>query len=147
MNTILILLSITCIILFQLYLEKKYKLKLEEWKASHEKEIRQDAVKRSKYVTTGKTVEHFSPFLREFPWSHEDARFIGSPIDLIVFNGLSSDKVEEVIFVEVKTGKSSLTARERSLRDAIKEGRFKWEIIRCEPEKVEEEPQCCSTSK
>lgn len=131
MNTILILLSITCIILCRLYLEKKYKLKLEEWKASHEKEIRQDAVKRSKYVTTGKTAEHFIPFLKEFQWNPQDARFLGSPIDLIVFRGLSEDKVEEVIFIEVKTGKSSLTSRERSLRDVIKEGKVSWELLRC----------------
>jgi len=45
--------------------------------------------------------------LPEFNYNPTDARFLGSPVDFVVFNGLSGDSPEEVVFLEVKTGKAS----------------------------------------
>jgi len=55
-----------------------------------------------------------------------DARFLGKPVDYIIFKGINSDSVSEVVFLEVKTGNAGLTARERSIRDAIQAGRIGW---------------------
>ena len=85
------------------------------------------AIKRSKAVSLGKAVEHLVPFMPDFPYDPSDSRFLGSPIDFVVFDGLrDSDKVREVVFVEVKTGSSSLSRRELSLKDAITSGRVSW---------------------
>lgn len=88
---------------------------------------RADAVRRSRAVGIGKTVEHLVPFMPNFPYDPADARFLGSPIDLVVFDGLRErDQVREVVFVEIKTGRSQLSARERSLKEAIEAGRVRW---------------------
>ncbi|MBP6824816.1 MAG: Holliday junction resolvase [Acidobacteria bacterium] len=102
--------------------------KLAEWMQDHEKNIRQDAVQRSQAVTTGKIVEHLVPYLPNFNYNPKDARFIGSPVDFVVFDGMSDDEDDQlsIVFVEVKTGMSVLTRRERMVRDAIKAGRIKW---------------------
>jgi predicted Holliday junction resolvase-like endonuclease len=102
--------------------------KLTEWIQDHEKNIRQDAVQRSQAVTTGKIVEHLVPYLPNFNYNPKDARFIGSPVDFVVFDGMSDDEDDQlsIVFVEVKTGMSVLTRRERMVRDAIKAGRIKW---------------------
>ena len=34
-----------------------------------------------------------------------DLRFVGTPIDFIAFKGLSSGRLEEVVFIEVKSGR------------------------------------------
>ena len=73
-----------------------------QWKLEFEKTIRQDAIQRSQAVTVGKVTEHIVPYLPEFPFNPKDARFIGSPIDLIVFDGLNEDKCVEVVFIEIK---------------------------------------------
>jgi predicted Holliday junction resolvase-like endonuclease len=102
---------------------------LAEWKQSQERHIRQDAVQRSQAVTTGKIVEHLVPYLPSFNYNPKDARFIGSPVDFVVFDGLNNDEDDQlnaIVFVEVKTGASSLTRRERLVRDAIKAGRVRW---------------------
>ena len=58
---------------------------------------------------------------------------MGSPIDLIVFDGLDEESLREIYFVEVKTGASaSLTSRQRQIRDAIKAGRVRWIELRIE---------------
>jgi predicted Holliday junction resolvase-like endonuclease len=47
-----------------------------------------------------------------------------------VFDGLDEGEVERIVFVEVKTGGSTLTTRERRVRDAIRQGRVEWKEIR-----------------
>src|SRR3990170_4783521 len=78
------------------------------WTADREKAIRGDAVLKSQATTLGKVVEHFIPYLPGFRYNPRDTRFLGSPIDLIVFDGLSDGEVKEVVFLEVKTGSSGL---------------------------------------
>lgn len=102
---------------------------LAEWKTEQEKQIRQDAIQRSQAVTVGKVTEHLVPHLPNFNFNPKDARFIGSPIDFIIFDGLNDDEenqIREVVFLEIKTGTSTLTRRERMVRDAIKAGRVRW---------------------
>ena len=71
---------------------------------SQEKEMRADSVKRSKVVTLGKIAEHFAPYLPGWTYNPQDARFLGSPIDFIVFDGMSEGVINGVVFVEIKTG-------------------------------------------
>ena len=102
---------------------------LSQWKDEQEKLIRQDAIQRSQAVTVGKVTEHLVPHLPNFQFNPKDVRFIGSPVDFIIFDGLNEEEenqVREVVFLEIKTGASALTRRERLVRDAIKAGSVKW---------------------
>src|SRR5258706_12681573 len=105
---------------------KEAVVSLEQWKVEVEKEIRKDAIDKSSTVTMGKMTEHMVPYLPGFGFNPADARFIGSPIDLIVFDGLGNDEVKKIVFVEIKTGISTLSTRERLVRDAILEKRVEW---------------------
>jgi len=109
---------------------RKAEILFGEWKQRHEKELRRDAVKKSKAVITGKITEHIAPYLPEFKYNPKDARFIGSPIDFIVFDGLDEGELRRIVFIEVKSGKSTLSRREKLVRDAIEENRVEWEILK-----------------
>lgn len=100
------------------------------WRMRYTRLIRRDAVQRSVAVTTGKVVEQFVPYLPAFPFNPRDARFLGSPIDLVVFDGLTEGEVRRVVFVEVKTGTSDLSTRERLVRDAVLAGHVEWVELR-----------------
>lgn len=91
------------------------------------KKLRKDAVKRSKAVINGQVAEQIAPFLPDFPANPSDARFIGKPVDFIVFSGLSeNEKIDEILFVEVKTGKSLLSEREKEVKKAIEQRRVRY---------------------
>jgi len=92
--------------------------------------IRADAIKRSTAVVKGKVAEQLVPFGPEFDYNPRDARFLGSPIDFVVFDGLSEGDLCKVVFVEVKTGNSRLSRRERQIRDLVKAGEVYWEKIK-----------------
>jgi len=89
--------------------------------------LRKDAVKRSKAVIGGQMVEQVAPFLPEFPCNPADARFIGKPLDFVAFPGLAeNNRIDEILLIEVKTGNSQLSEREKEVMRAVKEGRVKY---------------------
>jgi predicted Holliday junction resolvase-like endonuclease len=65
-----------------------------------------------------------------FPYNPKDVRFLGSPIDLVIFDGLAEGELRRIVFVEVKTGGSGLTHRERCVRDVIDAGDVEWAELR-----------------
>ena len=105
---------------------------LAQWKSEQEQALRQDAAQRSRAVTVGKMTEHILPFWPEFAFDPGDCRFLGSPVDFVAFDGLCGEDgiITEVVFVEVKTGRSTLSTRERRVRDAIQAGRVRWMELR-----------------
>ena len=100
------------------------------WRLRYRARIREDAVQRSLAVTAGKVHEQLVPYLPEFGFNPKDARFLGSPVDLVVFDGLAAGAVRRVVFLEVKTGGAPLTARERQVRDVIEAREVAWAELR-----------------
>ena len=100
---------------------------------SGQSKVRKDAIKRSRSVIGGQLAEQVAPFLPGFPCHPGDARFIGKPVDFIAFPGMTEDnQVHEVLLIEVKTGKSALSGREKEVKRAIAEGRVRYVEYRAE---------------
>ncbi|HLZ46687.1 MAG TPA: Holliday junction resolvase-like protein [Gemmatimonadales bacterium] len=100
------------------------------WKLRYSAAIRENAVQRSLAVTAGKVHEQLVPYLPEFGFNPKDARFLGSPVDLVIFDGLAEGAVRRVVFLEVKTGGAALSARERQVRDIIEAREVAWVELR-----------------
>ena len=87
-------------------------------------------LRHSRAVTTGKVAEQLAPHFPEFPLNPREARFLGSPVDYVVFDGLEAGEVRRIVFVEVKTGGAGLSGRERLVRDAVRAKRVEWIELR-----------------
>ena len=124
------LVSVGALALAALLVALAFVLAFLRWKARYTTMIRDDAVRASRAVTTGKIVEQLVPHFPAFPFNPREARFVGSPVDFVVFDGLESGAVQRVVFVEVKTGDAGLTIRERLVRDAVRAGRVEWLEVR-----------------
>jgi len=92
------------------------------------REARDDALSRSRAVIKGQISENLAPFMKEFSSKYQasNARFLGNPIDYIVFSD------DEVVIVEIKSGSSRLNEKQRRIRDLIDSGKFRFEVIRLE---------------
>ena len=125
------ILAMACAVLIYYLLKTSHQF--ESWKKAEEQrliEARKAAIGQSRAVLGGKFVEQMTPYLPEFKYDPTEARFIGSPIDLVVFPGLSLDKPKEVVFIEVKTSKSQrLTVREKKIKELIEAGKVRWESV------------------
>ena len=112
-------------------IDEKANFRLAKWQKENEKSIREDAIKRSKSVTNGQITENFVPFHPDFNYNPKDARFLGSPIDLVIYDGLTNDdEVKNIIFMEVKTNKSRLTKRQKSIKKCIESNKITFEEFR-----------------
>jgi predicted Holliday junction resolvase-like endonuclease len=109
----------------KLILEKQFEKKVIEH--------RKDAILKSRAVLTGQFSEQLAPYLPNFKYNAGECKFIGKPVDFIVFKGLDdkeNKKIKEIVFVEVKSGNSKLTDFEKQVKEAIEQGRVSFEEYR-----------------
>ncbi|MFT4244889.1 MAG: Holliday junction resolvase-like protein [Candidatus Woesearchaeota archaeon] len=132
MNEILIILVIAIIfILLSFFIGraagKRFMFEVMNHVLEKEKE---KALDKSRSVIKGQLLEQFAPFGVDFPCASTECNFQGKPIDFIGFKGLDNKFVEEVLFIEVKSGNSQLSGVQKSVKKAIEEGRVRFVEVR-----------------
>jgi len=116
----------------------KYEKRFRDWQEvetlhwqSEIEQARKSAVVQSRAVLGGKFTEQMAPYLPEFTYDPTEARFIGTPVDMVVFPGLAQGDPEEVVILEIKSGRNSqLTPQQKKIRQLIEEGMVRWQEIR-----------------
>jgi len=81
---------------------------------------------KSMFVKHGKAWEHFVPFTQDFEKiaNKENFRFMGSPID-----GISFDE-DAIKFIEIKTGTSELSGKQKKIKKQVQEKKVEWHELR-----------------
>ena len=112
---------------------------ITELELKHQQDLAQAqkrSVNTSRAVLKGKMAEQLAPILPEFPYLPSDAKFLGDPIDYVIFNGYTDlrdgsgqDNIE-IILVDIKSGGARLTKGQQAIAEAIKQGRVRFETIR-----------------
>ncbi|MAH49466.1 hypothetical protein CMI37_26825 [Candidatus Pacearchaeota archaeon] len=95
---------------------------------------RKDAIMRSRAVLGGHFSEQLAPYLPDFEHLPNECKFIGKPIDFIVFKGMDEKEIEEIVFVEVKSGNARLSPVEKKLKDVVEKKKVRWVEYRIPPE-------------
>jgi len=80
--------------------------------------------RKSDEVRLGQIAEQIAPFLDKINYNPKSMRFLGSPIDFVVFD------TEKIVFIEVKTGNSRLTPKQRDIRKLIQDKKVEFEEVR-----------------
>jgi len=103
---------------------------------SEVRDLRQQSVNESRSTVSG-----IVPFFPEWPveLNPRDARFIGSPVDFVVFDGIEDGGEVIVEVVEVQTGTTRVDPKspQARVRDAVNNGRVTWRELRLDLESAE----------
>ncbi|HIH25073.1 TPA: hypothetical protein HA251_08630 [Candidatus Woesearchaeota archaeon] len=91
---------------------------------------RADAAAKSRSVVGGHFAEQLSPYLPGFPYKPTEAKFLGKPVDFIIFEGLDDKKVTGVVFLEVKSGGAGMNTNQRTLKYAVEAGNVRFDTYR-----------------
>jgi len=67
----------------------------------------------------GKLVETFAPFLPNFPFKPSECKFIGDPIDYLVFEGLDERDIKAIHLLEVKDSNSKMSKHQKQIKDVV----------------------------
>ncbi|MDR1025378.1 MAG: hypothetical protein LBL56_06575 [Treponema sp.] len=97
-----------------------------EWTGGRLEKTVKARLKQSRAVLGGLVSEQIAPLLPGFPYDPGDCRFVGKPVDFIIFKGMNQKDITEVIFLEVKSGTAGLNDQEKRLRDAVQAGKVRW---------------------
>jgi len=112
------------------YLRGRLAVQFERWRAEFEERIRREVLERSRAVLKGRIGEQLAPLLPMFKHEPADARFIGSPVDYLVFDGYKEGEPRRIIFLDVKTGKTAaLSPVEQKLKRVVEQGKVEWETL------------------
>ena len=76
--------------------------------------------KRSQAVKYGQLTEQFIPFIESFPYDPQQFRFLGNPIDGVLFDE------DAILFCEFKTGSSQLNQRQKQIKQLVENKKVKW---------------------
>lgn len=94
------------------------------------KSVRNRAVQGSKNTILGEVYEKILPSLPNFPYAPKDMVFIGKGCDYIIFNGLSEGHLREIVFLELKSGKSTLNTNEKAIQSIVDRKRVRFSEYR-----------------
>ncbi|RYY78555.1 MAG: endonuclease [Moraxellaceae bacterium] len=118
----------------------EYEHKIQQLQLEQQEAI-QRAVKKSlntsRATIKGRVAEQFAPLLPEFEYLPSDAKFLGDPVDYVIFDGytdwrdgnLPSEAIE-VILMDIKSGQARLSKGQLAIAEAIKQGRVRFETLR-----------------
>ncbi|GAB4484211.1 MAG: hypothetical protein Fur0016_08280 [Anaerolineales bacterium] len=120
---------------------------LNEMQQRYKNEIesaRRQSVSQSRYTLKGQVSEQLAPMLPDFPYLPSDCRFIGDPIDYVIFNGYTDNKDNlgsesqpmEVVLVDIKSCQARLSKGQNQIKQAIESGRVRFETIRISDEGI-----------
>jgi predicted Holliday junction resolvase-like endonuclease len=114
--------------------KEKFEVELEILQEDIKKKkesITKGAPQKSIEVKVGKIVEKVGPILPGFPYHINDCRFLGEPIDYLIFDGLTvKNLVDNIVFSDVKTGSARLKTNQRQIRDAVRLKKVELELYK-----------------
>lgn len=83
--------------------------------------------KKSSEILLGQITEKLVPFLKQFKHDPQKATFLGQPIDYIIFDD------DIITFLEIKSGNSKLSTKQRRIKKLIQEKKVRWEQLNIKP--------------
>ena len=112
--------------------QEQYEEELRKRNATLEKNKKlttDKAVITTRSVNIGKNLEKILPIMEDFKWQLPDCRFLGDPIDLLTFNGLSENNIGSISFIEVKSGNARLNKHQKLVKEAVEDNRVKYKVF------------------
>ena len=121
-------------------IKAEYEQYIAELELEHQQALTQAqkrSVNTSRAVLKGKMAEQMAPIMPEFQYLPGDAKFLGDPIDYVVFDGYTDyrdgdGRAEdiEIVLIDIKSGGARLTKGQQAIAQAMAEGRVRFETIR-----------------
>ena len=121
-------------------IKAEYEQYIAELELEHQQALAQAqkrSVNTSRAVLKGKMAEQMAPIMPEFRYLPSDAKFLGDPIDYVIFDGYTDFRDGdgaaediEVVLIDIKSGGARLTKGQQAIARAIEEGRVRFETIR-----------------
>jgi predicted Holliday junction resolvase-like endonuclease len=109
---------------FYAYLHIKHKKVKEELQEAVKSRSKLMFQKKQSEIVTGQIAEKIAPFLKDFKHDPQHVQFLGNPIDYISF------EPKGIVLIEIKSGNSRLTQKQKNIKSQVKNKQIFWEEFR-----------------
>ena len=128
-------------------IKAEYERYIAELELEHQQALAQAqkrSVNTSRAVLKGKMAEQLAPIMPQFEYLPSDAKFLGDPVDYVVFDGYTdlrdgegrSEDIE-IVLIDIKSGGARLTKGQVAIAQAIQAGRVRFETVRIDFDTIE----------
>lgn len=128
-------------------IKAEYERYIAELELEHQQALAQAqkrSVNTSRAVLKGKMAEQLAPIMPQFEYLPSDAKFLGDPVDYVVFDGYTDlrdgeGRAEdiEIVLIDIKSGGARLTKGQVAIAQAIQAGRVRFETVRIDFDTIE----------
>lgn len=128
-------------------IKAEYERYIAELELEHQQALTQAqkrSVNTSRAVLKGKMAEQLAPIMPQFEYLPSDAKFLGDPVDYVVFDGYTDlrdgeGRAEdiEIVLIDIKSGGARLTKGQVAIAQAIQAGRVRFETVRIDFDTIE----------
>jgi len=128
-------------------IKAEYERYIAELELEHKQALAQAqkrSVNTSRAVLKGKMAEQLAPIMPQFEYLPSDAKFLGDPVDYVVFDGYTDlrdgeGRAEdiEIVLIDIKSGGARLTKGQVAIAQAIQAGRVRFETVRIDFDTIE----------
>lgn len=128
-------------------IKAEYERYIAELELEHQQALAQAqkrSVNTSRAVLKGKMAEQLAPIMPQFEYLPSDAKFLGDPVDYVVFDGYTDlrdgegrPEDIEIVLIDIKSGGARLTKGQVAIAQAIQAGRVRFETVRIDFDTIE----------
>lgn len=128
-------------------IKAEYEHYIAELELEHQQALAQAqkrSVNTSRAVLKGKMAEQLAPIMPQFEYLPSDAKFLGDPVDYVVFDGYTDlrdgegrPEDIEIVLIDIKSGGARLTKGQVAIAQAIQAGRVRFETVRIDFDTIE----------
>ena len=128
-------------------IKAEYERYIAELELEHQQALAQAqkrSVNTSRAVLKGKMAEQLAPIMPQFEYLPSDAKFLGDPVDYVVFDGYTDlrdgegrPEDIEIVLIDIKSGGARLTKGQVAIAQAIQAGRVRFETVRIDVDTIE----------
>ncbi|MNY91418.1 Endonuclease related to archaeal Holliday junction resolvase [compost metagenome] len=128
-------------------IKAEYERYIAELELEHQQALTQAqkrSVNTSRAVLKGKMAEQLAPIMPQFEYLPSDAKFLGDPVDYVVFDGYTDlrdgegrPEDIEIVLIDIKSGGARLTKGQVAIAQAIQAGRVRFETVRIDFDTIE----------
>ncbi len=128
-------------------IKAEYERYIAELELEHQQALAQAqkrSVNTSRAVLKGKMAEQLAPIMPQFEYLPSDAKFLGDPVDYVVFDGYTDlrdgegrPEDIEIVLIDIKSGGARLSKGQVAIAQAIQAGRVRFETVRIDFDTIE----------
>ena len=128
-------------------IKAEYERYIAELELEHQQALthaQKRSVNTSRAVLKGKMAEQLAPIMPQFEYLPSDAKFLGDPVDYVVFDGYTDlrdgegrPEDIEIVLIYIKSGGARLTKGQVAIAQAIQAGRVRFETVRIDFDTIE----------